>query len=456
MFLYRATTHVPLIIKMPASRGGGRRVAAPVQHIDLAPTLLALAERQGSGLQGRSLLPVLDNSGALGPANIYAESLSPRYHFGWSELYALSDDRYRFIRAPKDELYDLAQDAKELTSIAADRPQVRSAMRGALDAHDRASGRHRANGRVRTRIARSWRRSATSARRAASALQLAGDTLPDPKDKVDVLRMYRRAGRLAGARQYAEAAQLFRQLLKDDPGMTDVWLQLAEAHNRQGQPNDALAAYQAVIARDPRNPAALTGATAALLRAGRIDEAKAHAELAVAVAPAIAHEMLARIAVHRRDDAAARRHAQLAQQADPGLPMPAFIDGLILHGREQYQPAAERFLEAKRAMAARTEQLADLNYYAADSLARLERYAEAEPLFNAEIALFPTHPRAHAGLAMLYRATGRIPDSDRAIAQLVRRNPSREGHSLAAELWTMFGEPARAAAARAEAARIPR
>jgi tetratricopeptide (TPR) repeat protein len=455
MFLYRATTHVPLIVKMPGARAGGRRVTAPVQHVDLAPTVLAIVERTTGGLQGRSLLPVLENAGTLGPATIYSESLSPRYHFGWSELYALSDDRYRFIRAPQDELYDLAQDAKELTSIASDRPQVRSAMRSALDGIIARAG-VTAPSAVSDVDRQKLAALGYVGTQSTVALQLAGDTLPDPKDKVEVLRTYRRAGRLAGARQYAEAAQLFRQLLKDDPGMTDVWLQLAEALNRQGQPNDALAAYKEVIARDPTNPAALTGATAALLRAGRIDEARAHAELAVSVAPAIAHEMLARIAVHQGDEVGARRHARLAQQSDPGLPMAAFVDGLILHRRGEYQPAADKFIDAKRAIAARTEQLADLNYYAADSLARLERYAEAEPLFNAEIALFPTHARAHAGLAMLYRATGRIPESDRAIAQLVRRNPSREGYAMAAQLWTMFGEPARAAAAQAEAGRIPK
>jgi arylsulfatase A-like enzyme/thioredoxin-like negative regulator of GroEL len=455
MFLYRATTHVPLIVRMPGARGGGRRVTAPVQHIDLAPTVLAMIGRATSGLQGRSLLPVLDNAGTLGPANIYSESLSPRYHFGWSELYALSDERYRFIRAPKDELYDLAQDANELTSIAPDRPQVRSAMRSALDGMIARAG-VTAPSAVSDADRQKLAALGYVGTQSTAALQLAGDTLPDPKDKIEVLRIYRRAVRLAGAKQYAEAAQLFRQLLKNDPGMTDVWLQLAEALNRQGQPSEALAAYKEVIARDPKNPAALTGATAALLRAGRIDEAKAHAELAVAVAPAIAHEMLARIAVHRRDETAARRHAQLAQQADPTLPMQTFVDGLILHGRGEYQAAAGKFLDAWNAVSTRTEQLADLNYYAADSLARVDRYAEAELLFNAEISIFPAHPRAHAGLAMLYRATGRVPESDRIIAQLVRRNPSREGYAVAAQLWTMFGEPERAAAARAESARLPR
>ncbi len=258
--------------------------------------------------------------------------------------------------------------------------------------------------------------------------------------------MYRAAGRLAGERKFAEAEALFRRVLETDPGMTDVWLQLADACSRQGRTDEALAAYKEVIGRDPRNPAALTGATAVLLRAGRIDEARAHAELTVPVAPAIAHETLARIAVHQRDDNAARRHARLAQQADPSLPMPAFIEGMILHGHGQYTAAAERLLEARRLMASRTEQLADLNYLAADSMARLERYAEAEPLFKAELAVFPGHVRARAGLAMMYKATARDADAERAVEEIVRLSPTPEGRAMAAQLWTMFGEPDRAAA----------
>ena len=99
--------------------------------------------------------------------------------------------------------------------------------------------------------------------------------------------------------------------------MTDGWLQLAQAYERLHRPADALNAYRKLIERDPRNPAALTGATAALLRTGRIDEARAHAELAVDVAPAIAHEMLARIAVHQGDEAGARRHAPWPRRPIP-------------------------------------------------------------------------------------------------------------------------------------------
>jgi len=460
IFLYRETTHVPLVIKLPGSRSAGRRVATPVQHIDLVPTVLDLL-RTGSSrpalperteLRGRSLLPLLEGTGDIPPANIYSEALSPRYHFGWSELYALSDDRYRFIRAPKDELYDLAQDAKELKSIAEDRPQVRSAMRGALQqmiAGSRVSAPSAVSASDREKLAALGYVGTQS----GPSAELPGDRLPDPKDRIEVLRMYRQAMRLANEGKFGEAVTSFRRLLADDPGMGDVSLQLAETYNRQGQTENALASYKQVIARDPKNPAALTGATAALLRLGRVDEARAHAELPQRQAPAIAHEMLARIAVHQHDENAARRHAELAQQADPSLQMVAFIDGMILHERGQYAAAAQRLLEAKRAMASRTEQLADLNYLAGDSLARLERYPEAEQLFRAELSVFPSHVRARGGLAMLYKATGRDAEAARAVDDIVRLSPTREGLDTAAQLWTMFGEPARAAQVRARMGR---
>ena len=459
IFLYRETIQVPLIIRLPGSRDAGRRVTAPVQHIDLVPTVLALAgaARQSEvappASRGRSLLPLIEGTGTLPPVQIYSETLSPRLHFGWSELYALSDGLHRYILAPRDELYNVLEDPKELNSIAAERPQVRSAMRLALQ-----------------RITAGAGVSAPSAisdeeRRKLAALGYVGLQAPpattgggagaDPKDKIHMFQDYRRATELVASRKFAEAAALYRAMLREDAGMTDVWLQLADAYQRQGRYADALAAYQEVITLQPKDPAALTGAAVALLRTGRIAEARAHAELAVAVAPAGAHELLARIAVSTGDAAAARRHAQLAQQADPTLPLPAFIEGILLHQQERFDAAAERFLEVRKAAAGRTEQLVDANYLAGDSLARLERYQEAEPLFEAELALTPEHVRARAGLAMLYQATGRHAQAAAAVEAIVQRSPTPEGYEVAAQLWTMFGEPGKAAAARAGARRPP-
>jgi hypothetical protein len=100
--------------------------------------------------------------------------------------------------------------------------------------------------------------------------------------------------------------------------------------------------------------------------------------------------------------------------------------------------------------------MTDVNFLLGDSLARLERYAEAMPYFQAEIATFPSHIRARAGIAMLYRASGHVAQSEQAVAELLENAPTPEGYDVAAQLWTMFGEPARAAQTRAAAARLPR
>lgn len=449
IFLYRETIQVPLVIKTPASRDKGARVKAAVQHLDVAPTLLeAAGVAPDAALKGRSLLPVITGTGQLAEASIYSESLSPRYHFGWSELYALSDDRYRLIRAPRDELYDITQDPRELRSIVGERAQAHAAMRRALDAmvaNVGVTAPSAVSDEDRRRLAALGYVGTQSTGPSAAA-----SDLPDPKDKIGVLRQYKRATELVGQGNLQAAADAFRALLREEPGMTDVWLQLAGIYEQRGMYADALAAHQQIIERKPKDPAALTGAAAALLRLGRIPEARAHAELAADVAPATANQMLARIAVVSNDAAAARRHAELAQQADPSVPMRALVEGMLAHSAGQFAAAIPHFLEVRRAMSATTVQVPDVNYFLGDAHARLERYAEAEQYFTAELAVTPTHLRARAGLAMLYRATGRTADSDRAIAELIRRSPTPEGYELAAQLWTMFGDPARAAALRAQ------
>ncbi len=459
IFLYRETIQVPLIIKLPRSRDAGRRVTAPVQHIDLVPTVRALAgparNSEVTALEGRgrSLLPLIEATGALPAVQIYSESLSPNLHFGWSELYALSDGLHRYILAPRDELYNVTQDPTELTSIAAQQPQVRNAMRRVLDGiragRDAAPASQISDDDRRKLAALGYVSMPSRPKTTAPA----GDTAADPKDKIHVFQDYRRATQLVAARQFAEAVTVYRALLREDAGMTDVWLQLAEAYQRQGRYPDALAAYQEVISRQPKDPAALTGAAGALLRTGRIAEARAHAELAVAVAPVVAHEMLARIALSSGDAAEARRHARLAQEADSSLPLPAFVEAVILYQRGEFDAAAARFLDVRQASAARTEQLTDVNYLAADSLARRERYREAEPLFVAELALSPEHMRARAGLAMLYQATGRKAEAAAALETLVDKSPTPEAYDLASQLWAMFGEPGKAAAVKARARR---
>ncbi|PYQ91648.1 MAG: hypothetical protein DMF97_22150, partial [Acidobacteria bacterium] len=126
---------------------------------------------------------------------IYSESMYPRYHFGWSELYALTDGRFRYIQAPQDELYDLERDSAEARNLAAERRQTRDAMRLALTPF------------IQPALAAKPQKVAAEDLEKFQALGYIGvavqptdtatQSLPDPKDKIGVFKTYRQAIQLA-------------------------------------------------------------------------------------------------------------------------------------------------------------------------------------------------------------------------------------------------------------------
>jgi choline-sulfatase len=448
LFLYRETIRVPLVVKVPRQQRGGTHVAAPVQHIDLVPTVLDLLGLPPStALRGRSLRPLIDG-GTMPERGIYSEALYARYHFLWSELYALTDAQYSFIRAPRDELYDVRADPSERRNLASEREATRTAMKSALDQLTAgtpidAPGEVDAGARERLRALGYVGR--------APPADTPGAALPDPKDKVPVLERYRAAIALVHRGRAEEALAILHSLADENPAMADVWSEIAGLELRAGRPEAALAAYKRLVEVAPHDPAAVIGVVDTLVRLGRLDEARRHAALAGDVASAAdarwraaAHQRLATIALARQDVAGAREEAQRAHDIDPGVPMPQYIEGLIRYKAGQFDAAVPFFGQALRASAANTVQMPELRFYLGDSLARLERYAEAQPVLIEEVRLFPFDLRARASLAMLYRATGHVEASDRAVDSIVQIAPTPEGRALAAKLWTMFGEAERA------------
>src|SRR5205823_10633433 len=123
-------------------------------------------------------------------------------------------------------------------------------------------------------------------------------------------------------------------------------------------------------------------------------------------------ELLARVALLRRDFVGAREEAALAETADPKRPVGAFIDGRIAYEQGRYEAAADAFDAALAAVAkTRADLPADFRYYAADTLMRVDRTPEAEYLLLEEVRDFPLNARLRSLLTMLYRSTGRADDA---------------------------------------------
>jgi choline-sulfatase len=130
LFVYESVLRVPLIVRAPGVRA--RRVSDLASLVDVFPTVVdLLGQRARSGSDGRSLLPAMRGQ-RLPERSVYAESMYAE-RFGWSPLRTIRDGRFKFIDAPRPELYDLVADRFEQRNLAAQRVPLAAAMRAKLE-----------------------------------------------------------------------------------------------------------------------------------------------------------------------------------------------------------------------------------------------------------------------------------------------------------------------------------
>jgi arylsulfatase A-like enzyme len=134
-FTYESTLSVPLLFRGPGIRPGSQ-IEVTVGTVDLFPTvldLLGLSPPPGLPRPGRSLAGALLQEADAVEAPLYAESLVPRLHFGWSDLRVMREGRWKLIRAPRAELYDLVEDPGERRNLMGRTDTPSKRLRDALD-----------------------------------------------------------------------------------------------------------------------------------------------------------------------------------------------------------------------------------------------------------------------------------------------------------------------------------
>jgi len=444
---------VPLIVKQPNGEGAGRRVTAPVQHIDLVPTILDLVRApEPGGLRGRSLRPVLDDEDAVIDSQpIYSESLAAYFRFGGTPMYALLGDHYRYVRGPQEELVALAAPVDEAGgSASTETGRLRSALNEMLLASTAAHPAPFA--------------SSDEERYALLGYLDVFPQAPSPDGTLDVtvqkstIDAYRAAATLIGQKKYSGGIRALQTIVAAQPQLAAVHYQLGALLMRMGRTDEAIRAFGTVRELRPDAAAGAMALADALMRAGRTVMAREQADIAVALAehedkPALAaaHEMAARVALADKDLESAAQHAAAAQVADATLPVPQFVRGRTLYDEGNYEAAAAQFTEAEKILREHGRTMADLHLYLGEAMARLDRYADAETQFRHELGAYPRNVQAYTSLAMLFRASNRDADVEDVLNELVAATPTPEGYAVAARLWTILGERSRAEALRSDA-----
>ncbi|MCU1302082.1 MAG: hypothetical protein JWQ87_2366 [Candidatus Sulfotelmatobacter sp.] len=280
IFLYDTTTHVPLIIKLPAAASAdkARVVEAQVRTIDILPTVLdivgapALQEKDGESLN------VYFTGSEPEARTVFGETDYP-LRFGWAPLRSVRAEGFKFIEAPRPELYELHKDAGELDNKYepwSDRVKEFRGMLAALRAKEPPQNSKSAvgQGTINELKALGYLGPAD----VGSATNVPEPSLlPDPKDKIEEQNLLHAAMIASEDHRPAEARQALQKVLQLNPKSPTALRDLGELELKAGdyanaaqhlkaamdaRPDDASAAFQEGQALDKLHD--LTGARDAL------------------------------------------------------------------------------------------------------------------------------------------------------------------------------------------------
>src|ERR1039457_3330778 len=339
VFLYDATLRIAFLLSGPGVPAGARILAQ-------------IGGQAPAAVQGVNLAPYFAGKESLATVS-YAETLYPKINMGWAELRALRTNQWKYVRAPKPELYDLSQDPGETHNVIQDHAAEVRKFEVKLNSVIGSDGVEK----VRTSVVDERTLSQLKSLGYVSGFvsrsyDLNGQGI-DPKDRTGVLKLLETVE--SGALPMPRRIELLRQALAEDAADPHIYYELGAAYERAGRPADAMKLYRSAIASGIQSGRLHSRLADLLVRAGQKDEAIPEYEKAAQFNPSdlqsqanlataylekgrlgdaervykwtlsidpgygTAYNGLGVIAIQRRDTATARGYFEKAVQLDPEL-----------------------------------------------------------------------------------------------------------------------------------------
>jgi choline-sulfatase len=427
-FVYQSTLQVPLIIHWPKqSPSFAARVVEPVSLLDIAPTLLQIAgfarpaEFQGRNLPGLIAGLVSPAAKASAPEEIYSESLYPHTHFGTSALRTLRVGRYKYIKAPRPEFYDLVNDPAEKQNLYESQKSMAFNFRDRLESlraryrSERASASRAPHPEVIERLSSLGYIAGSGARASAS------DSGVDPKDRITEYEKYGRAIALASAGHLSASNAALEQLLDEDPSLLDVRASLGLNQQKLGRHTEAAENFRTVLKQNPLSVVAHFNLAVSEHSLGRQEDAVKELEATLGLAPYYvrAEEMLASLCLEKKSYERARTHLNHLLEIDPTSYAANYNLGALDSLQGNWQDGERHLraaIQADPASAEAHNTLGSLHFRRGDLEPARTEFVEA-------IHLNPQFAAAHYNLGMIFRRQHKNDEATREFHDALSADP---------------------------------
>lgn len=282
-FIYDATLRVPLIVRFPGVVRKETVIEDQVRLADIAPSvldLLGVPDEGSPAMQGKSFASWF-SGGERDPRPAYAESLVANLQFGWGKLRAIRERGFKYIKAPRPELYDLGRDPGETRNLVEERPEIARDLDGRLSRMEDDLERAGASGASQAVDAETLRKLQSLGYVASSAPAAGNEDLAavDPKDRIEVYKDFSTG--LSDAMDALdggdpdEAIRLLEPLARSVPSHHLVHYHLGQAFFRKQSYERAAAELELALSLAPKFSQARSDLAEIYVRTGSADRAVA-------------------------------------------------------------------------------------------------------------------------------------------------------------------------------------
>jgi tetratricopeptide (TPR) repeat protein len=308
--------------------------------------------------------------------------------YGWSALYSVRTSDYKFIEAPRSELYNLVEDPGESRNVLASETSVAEDLRAVLARirEESAAGAPEAQQANLDEQTLSMLASLGYVGGASTGRE--GADLADPKDTLHLFQAVGVAAKLISEDDYAGAARQLEAVLDEDPAIPQARFLLATSYRKTGRTGEAKALLDECLEDDPDSMQALIAMAGILSEEGQTEEVLAILKRALAVDDrnAQAYELMAGVYMGVNDHRSA-------------LP--------LLRKVVEIQPKLTR---SRKNLAA--------------CLIGLGEFEDGRVLLEDIIAEYPKFPLAHFHLGLLYEGQGRLDEARAAYEAELEQYPN--------------------------------
>lgn len=432
LLTYDSTLRVPLIIKVP-KRHLGMRVPDVVSLVDIFPTILGIGGIKNSAVktQGIDLSVFWRLASGKGMVEgkerdaVYFESRNGYNEYGWAPLRGIVVGRYKYIEAPRRELYDVESDPAELRNLADNEKELTdklanrlSALAATITLQTGSAGRAEVSD---SDVARLRSLGYISAPPQANDEAFPLD-LPDPKDKIWIAEIIQDALEELEKGRHKKVLAMLTGLEHRESRNSRLYLLLGEAYEAQGDDRKAEENYRRAIQINSSDPFVLSRLGWVLLKLGKIDEAEEIFNLRAKYYPfdplKLKHAAYILLARGKYQESA-EKFSEFIELYDAD-PFAHWGLGMVLQHLGKYDDAAKEYRLALHLDPALKSALLNLGLL----LVSLGRHGEAEPYLERLLEIEPQNVEALSALGEFYLKNGAVQSAVEMFEKALSGDPS--------------------------------